>query len=79
MSRAAMRVWNAADARTRFEDIVDHVISEGPQVVRTASGCEVVIITRSDYDQSRSTAKEFLLRGGKGPDQDPLDEFMKED
>lgn len=65
-------VWQVADAKNRFSELVTKALTEGPQRVRRRDQA-VVVLSEADYQRltgERPTFKEFLLNG---PDLSDLD------
>ena len=57
--------WNLAEAKNRLTELVNLVLSEGPQVIRRRKDT-VVVISAQEYEKmagKRPTFKEFLLTG----------------
>lgn len=65
-------VWQLADAKNRFSELVTKALTEGPQRVRRRDQA-VIVLSEADYQRltgERPTFKEFLLNG---PDLSDLD------
>jgi prevent-host-death family protein len=61
-------VWQLADAKNRFSEVVNRALSEGPQRV-TRRNDEVVVLSVRDYEKLkgvRPSFKKYLLRPGSG-------------
>ena len=59
--------WRLADAKTRFSELVNRALSEGPQRV-LRRGAVVMVVAQRDYEKltgERPGFKDFLL--SKGP------------
>ena len=44
-----MRLWELQDAKSRFSEVVDLTLNEGPQLVARRGGETVVILAAKDY------------------------------
>ena len=44
-----MRIWELQDAKSRFSEVVDLTLTEGPQLVARRGGETVVILAAKDY------------------------------
>lgn len=65
--------WDSADAKSRFSELMNKALSEGPQRVRCHKDA-VVILAERDFErlsERRPSFKEFLL--APGPDMEDLD------
>ena len=65
-------VWQIAEAKNRFTEVVNRALSEGPQHVKRRNDV-VVVIAQSDYERltgQQPSFKEFLM---EGPNLDDLD------
>jgi antitoxin Phd len=57
--------WNLADAKNRFSELVNLVLSKGPQRVRRRKDL-VVVIAAEEYERlkgKRPSFKDYLLKG----------------
>lgn len=60
-----MQEWNLADAKNRFSELVNLVLTRGPQRVRRRKDA-VVLLSASEYERlkgKRPTLKDYLLSG----------------
>ena len=58
-------VWKLADAKSRLSELMNCVLTEGPQVIRRRHD-EFVVMEASEYREltgSRPTLKSLLLHG----------------
>jgi prevent-host-death family protein len=66
-----MTTWSLQDAQTRFEDLIEHALTSGPQVI-AADGVELaVVLSITDYSAlaaARPDFKAHLLGGPKVDD-----------
>ena len=61
-------VWQLADAKNRFSEVVNRALSEGPQRV-TRRNDEVVVLSAEDYRKlkgQRPSFKTNLMKPGSG-------------
>ncbi|HEU5023236.1 MAG TPA: type II toxin-antitoxin system Phd/YefM family antitoxin [Bryobacteraceae bacterium] len=61
-------VWQLADAKNRFSEVVNRALSEGPQRV-TRRNDEVVVLSARDYEKlagRRPSFKQYLMKTGSG-------------
>jgi len=63
-------VWQAAEARNRFSDVVDAAVEGQPQFVRRRDGREVVVVSREYFEQTRPNLKSYLVGSGYADEQD---------
>ena len=54
------RTWQLQEAKSRFSELVEHALTEGPQVV-TRRGVEVVVVTSVEDYQEKSADSEGPL------------------
>lgn len=57
--------WNLADAKNKFSELVNLVLTQGPQHVRSRKD-KVVIISAKEYERlkgKQKSFKDFLLGG----------------
>ncbi|HEY9784452.1 MAG TPA: type II toxin-antitoxin system prevent-host-death family antitoxin [Candidatus Obscuribacterales bacterium] len=69
-----MDIWNLADAKNRFSELVNRALTEGPQRVRRRKD-EVVVISLREYERlkkNRKSFKEYIFAG------EPFDGLMLE-
>ncbi len=71
-------VWQAAEARHRFSEVVDAAVDGHPQFVRRRDGREVVVVSREYFNQTKPNLKSYLLGAGYADEQDDaFDEAMQ--
>lgn len=61
-------VWQLADAKNRFSEVVNRALAEGPQRVTRRSD-EVVVLSARDYAKLRGerlSFKKYLMKPGSG-------------
>lgn len=60
-----MKIWNLADAKNRFSEVVNLALTEGPQFIRRRAD-EVVVIDAREYARLKGRRKNFkdFLFGG---------------
>lgn len=63
-------VWQAAEARHRFSDLVDAAVDGHPQFVRRRDGREVVVVSKEYFEQTKPNLKSYLARSGYADEQD---------
>lgn len=71
-------IWQAAEARHRFSEVVDAAVDGRPQFVRRRDGREVVIISKEYFEETKPNLKSYL--GGSGyaePEDDAFDIAMR--
>jgi prevent-host-death family protein len=56
--------WQASEARNNFPELMKRALSGKAQIVRHRNGEEVVVLSRQDFEATRPTLREFLLKGG---------------
>lgn len=59
-------VWNLADAKNKFSEVVNLALHSGPQTINRR-GERVVIINEKSYQKLRGTDKSFIDFLFKGP------------
>lgn len=74
---ATERIWQAIQAGDKLPEVIDGALSGVLQVIRNASGEEVVVLSRRQYEAMRPTLKEFLLQGGPMDDDDRFDALLR--
>ena len=73
------KTWQASDARQHFADLVEAAVHGEPQFVTRRDGKEVVVVSRSYFDKTRPTLKDYLLTAGFAEDgEDAFDRAMRE-
>ncbi len=71
-------VWQAAEARHRFSDVVDAAVEGRPQFVRRRDGREVVVVSREYFEETKPNLKSYLTSSGYAdPDDDAFDVAMR--
>ena len=75
------KVWDALEAQENLPELIRRSLLGTPQLIRSKTGEEVVIVDRGTFDALRPTMKEVLLGGGMGPDadEDPIDAVVNKD
>ena len=68
------RVWQLQEAKSRFSEVVDKALSEGPQKVTRRGRDAVVVLSITDYKKLSRTKGHFVERyrkfAGSGPELD---------
>jgi len=72
------RMWQAAQARQRFSEIVDRAVDGDPQVIRRRDGKEVVLVSRDYYEKTKPNLKTYLLTAGYAEEDDGFDALLQE-
>jgi len=72
------RMWQAAQARNHFSDIVNDAVDGNPQVIRRRDGKEVVLVSRDYYDKTKPNLKTYLMTAGYAEDDDGFDSILGE-
>ncbi|HLN33196.1 MAG TPA: type II toxin-antitoxin system prevent-host-death family antitoxin [Gemmataceae bacterium] len=57
--------WQLADAKTRFSEVINRALKEGPQWVRRRKD-EVVVVSREEYNRLAGRSldfKQYLMQG----------------
>jgi prevent-host-death family protein len=57
-------VWQAAEARHRFSELVDAAVEGQPQFVRRRDGREVVVVSREYFEDTKPNLKSYLVGSG---------------
>lgn len=71
----SMTTWPAQDAKTRFSEMIDRAISEGPQTITRHGAARAIVLSIDDYralTAHKPDFKAYLLGGPK------LDGFVVE-
>lgn len=55
-------VWKSSEAKSKFGDVMDKALSEGPQTIRRRGKDEVVVMSAKKYEQLRAKAGERKKR-----------------
>ena len=63
-------IWQAAEARHRFSDLVDAAVEGHPQFVRRRDGREVVVVSKEYFNQTKPNLKSYLVGSGYADEQD---------
>ncbi len=72
-------VWQAAEARHRFSEIVDAAVEGKAQFVKRRDGKEVVVVSRDYFEKTRPNLKTYLLTEGFADDgEDAFDKALRE-
>ena len=71
-------LWQAAQARHQFSDLVARAAAGEPQVVRRRDGTEVVVLSRAAYDRVRPRLGEYLLTHGYADLDDPEERLVEQ-
>ena len=64
-----MHTWPLQEAKSRFSEVVDSALKEGPQMVTRRGGQAVVIMAANDYHRlsgSKPNLLESLLNAPRG-------------
>lgn len=80
--------WRLPDARQKLDEIIDAALKSAPQRITRNHDQAVVVISKRHYDALVEAAakhekkqgisaetREYLLTAGRGPQDDPLDEY----
>ncbi len=71
-------VWQAAEARHRFSEVVDAAVEGRPQFVRRRDGREVVVVSREYFEETKPSLKSYLVGSGyAGEEEDAFDLAMR--
>ena len=65
-------VWQAAEARHRFSEVVDAAVEGHPQFVRRRDGREVVVVSKEYFNQTKPNLKTYLVGAGYADEQDDV-------
>lgn len=71
-------LWQAAQARHQFSDLLARAAAGKPQVVRRRDGTEVVVLSRAAYDEVRPRLGEYLLTHGYADLEDPEERVVEQ-
>jgi prevent-host-death family protein len=72
------KVWQAAEARHRFTELVNAAVHGEPQFVVRRDGTEVVVVSRDYFEKTRPTLKDVLLHQGFADDDDAFDKALSD-
>lgn len=88
MATSDRRGWRLLDAREKLDEVVEAALTAGPQIIQLEHRGNVVVLSERVYDALVKAAaqdepeyginpdvKEYLLRAGRGPLEDPLDDY----
>lgn len=91
MATRSSHGWQLPEARYRLDEIVRAALESAPQIVFDGHHRSVVVMSKDDYDALVEAAamhrkkqgidartRKHLLSGGKGPQEDPLDEYTED-
>lgn len=68
-----MHTWQLQEAKSRFSELVDLTLSEGPQLVTRRGQDAVVILSAKDYRRMSGSAPSLLATLLNAPRGEPLD------
>lgn len=71
-------LWQAAQARHQFTDLLARAAAGKPQVVRRRDGTEVVVLSREAYERVRPRLGEYLLTHGYADLDDPGERLVEQ-
>jgi prevent-host-death family protein len=63
-------IWQAAEARDRFSDVVDAAVDGRPQFVRRRDGREVVVVSKEYFEETKRDLKSYLANSAYADSQD---------
>jgi prevent-host-death family protein len=63
-------IWQAAEARHRFSEVVDAAVDGRPQFVRRRDGREVVVVSKEYFEETKPNFKSYLMGSGYADDAD---------
>jgi prevent-host-death family protein len=63
-------LWQAAEARHHFSEVVDAAVDGKPQFVRRRDGREVVIVSREYFEETKPNLKSYLTTSGYADSED---------
>jgi prevent-host-death family protein len=72
-------IWQAAEARHRFSEVVDAAVHGRPQFVRRRDGREVVVVSKEYFEDTKPTLKSYLLGAGYADEGDDAFDFAMRD
>jgi prevent-host-death family protein len=72
------KVWQAAEARHRFTELVNAAVHGEPQFVERRDGTAVVVVSREYFERTRPTLKDVLLSQGFADDDDAFDKALRD-
>ena len=68
-----MHPWQLQEAKSRFSEVVDLALTEGPQLVTRRGREAVVIVAASDYRKLRGSAESLIGLLLNAPRGEPID------
>ncbi|MCW0234739.1 MAG: type II toxin-antitoxin system prevent-host-death family antitoxin [Ferrovibrio sp.] len=72
------KIWRASDAKVQFADLIKAAADGEPQRIRSEDGSDVVLISKTHFDQIAPSLKITLLTGERpGLAGDALDDEIK--
>jgi prevent-host-death family protein len=72
------KIWQAAEARHRFTELVNAAVHGEPQFVQRRDGTAVVVVSREYFEKTRPTLKDVLLYQGFAEDDDIFDKALQD-
>jgi prevent-host-death family protein len=72
------KIWQAAEARHRFTELVNAAVHGEPQFVERRDGTAVVVVSREYFEKTRPTLKDVLLHQGFAEDDDLFDKALRD-
>ena len=63
-------IWQAAEARHRFSEVVDAAVDGRPQFIRRRDGRQVVIVSKEYFEETKPNLKSYLAGSGYAAAQD---------
>ena len=67
---------NVDDAVRDLDALVRRALEGAPQVIVDREGREVVLVSAEAWRARTESLRDFLTKGGRGPDNDPLDDLI---
>jgi antitoxin Phd len=67
-----MQTWRLQEAKSRFSELVDMALAEGPQLVTRRSSEAVVVVAATEYRKLRGVPSLLAVLNG-APRGEPLD------
>jgi prevent-host-death family protein len=71
-------IWQAAQARHRFSELVDAAMEGEPQFIRRRDGREVVLVSREYFEKTKPNLKSYLLDAGYAEEDDAFDAALRD-
>jgi prevent-host-death family protein len=72
-------IWQAAEARHRFSEVIDAAVRGEAQFVKRRDGKEVVVVSRDYFEKTRPSLKTLLLTAGFAEDgDDAFDQALRD-